>query len=274
LNNFALNTSAKARAPIVVVVVPALNEAPVIAQVVRDLLALRHGSAPVIDRVLVCDNGSTDDTARLALSAGAIVVPAPRRGYGAACLAGLSYVQAMRPQPDIVVFADGDGSVITHEANALIDAIVNGSDLVIGVRVRERQAPGALTLPQRVGNRVASWLIYALWGEKVNDLGPFRAIRTRALWSLKMRDETFGWTVEMQVKALQARMKVSEVSVSTRQRVGKSKISGTLSGVVGAARGIIGKIVALKLAERVTETREPSMASGETANSELTDLRS
>jgi glycosyltransferase involved in cell wall biosynthesis len=250
-------------------VVPALNEAPVIAQVVGDLLALRHDAMPVIDRVLVCDNGSTDETARLARSAGAVVVPAPRRGYGAACLAGLAYVEAMRPQPDIVVFADGDGSVIAGEANVLIDAIVNGSDLVIGVRVRERQESGALTLPQRVGNRIASWLIYILWGERVNDLGPFRAIRTRALWRLKMRDETFGWTVEMQVKALQAHLKVSEVPVSTRQRVGKSKISGTVSGVIGAARGIIGKIVSLKLAER----HPASAATGETANPKLTDLR-
>ncbi len=241
--------SSEVLAPRVVVVVPALNEAPVIAQVVRNLLSLNSPERCVISDVLVCDNGSTDGTADRAREAGATVVLAPRRGYGAACLAGLAAIRAMQVQPDIVLFADGDGSIVAEEARALITAVCAGSDLVIGVRTRERQDAGALTLPQRVGNKIASWLIYALWREQVNDLGPFRAIRTRALWRLNMRDETFGWTVEMQVKALQLRMNVSEVSVATRRRVGKSKISGTVSGVIGAARGIIGKIIALKVAE-------------------------
>jgi glycosyltransferase involved in cell wall biosynthesis len=241
--------SSEALAPRVVVVVPALNEAPVIAHVVHDLLSLNSPAHRVIEDVLVCDNGSTDGTADRAREAGAIVVPAPKRGYGAACLAGLAVIRAMKPQPDIVLFADGDGSVVAEEARILIAAICAGNDLVIGVRTRERQEAGALTLPQRVGNKIASWLIYALWRERVNDLGPFRAIRSRALWRLDMRDETFGWTVEMQVKALQLSMNVSEVSVATRRRVGKSKISGTVFGVIGAARGIIGKIIALKVAE-------------------------
>ncbi len=261
-------TSSEGLAPHVVVVVPALNEAPAIAQVVRDLLSLNLPAHRIIDSVLVCDNGSTDGTADRAREAGAVVVPAPKRGYGAACLAGLTAIRAMQPQPDIVLFADGDGSIVAEEARVLIAAVCAGSDLVIGVRTRARQEAGALTLPQRVGNRIASWLIYALWRERVNDLGPFRAIRTRALWRLDMRDETFGWTVEMQVKALQSRMNVSEVSVATRRRVGKSKISGTLSGVIGAARGIIGKIIALKVAERrcllfavVVSTQKPDLPS-------------
>ena len=236
-------------APLVVVVVPALNEAPVIAHVVRDLLSLNSPEYCVISTVLVCDNGSTDGTADRAREVGATVVFAAKRGYGAACLAGLAAIRSMQPQPDIVMFADGDGSIVAEEARVLIAAVCAGSDLVIGIRTRERQENGALTLPQRVGNKVASWLIHAMWHERVNDLGPFRAIRTRALWRLDMRDETFGWTVEMQVKALQLRMNVSEVSVATRRRVGKSKISGTFSGVIGAARGIIGKIIALKVAE-------------------------
>jgi glycosyltransferase involved in cell wall biosynthesis len=255
-------------APRVVVVVPALNESPVIAQVVRDLLSLNSPGRCVISDVLVCDNGSTDGTADRARDAGATTVFAPKRGYGAACLAGLAAIRAMQPQPDIVLFADGDGSVVADEARVLIASICAGSDLVIGVRTRERQEAGALTLPQRVGNKIASWLIYTLWRERVNDLGPFRAIRTRALWRLDMRDETFGWTVEMQVKALQLRMSVSEVSVATRKRVGKSKISGTVSGVIGAARGIIGKIIALKLAEHrgllfptVISTQKPDLPS-------------
>lgn len=242
-------SSSKALAPRVVVVVPALNEAPVIALVVRDLLSLNLPAHRVISDVLVCDNGSTDGTADRAREAGATVVFASKRGYGAACLAGLIAIRAMQPQPDIVLFADGDGSVMIEEARVLIAAICAGSDLVIGVRTRERQEAGALTLPQRAGNKIASWLIYAMWRARVNDLGPFRAIRTHALWRLDMRDKTFGWTVEMQVKALQLRMKVSEVSVATRRRVGHSKISGTVSGVIGAARGIIGKIIALKVAE-------------------------
>jgi len=233
----------------VVVVVPALNEAPVIAHVVRDLLSLNSAARRVIGDVLVCDNGSTDGTADQARAAGATVVFAARRGYGAACLAGLAAIRVMLPPPDIVLFADGDGSVVAEEARVLITAICAGSDMVIGVRTRERQEAGALTLPQRVGNKIALWLIYLLWRQRINDLGPFRAISTRALWRLDMRDQTFGWTVEMQVKALQLRMNVSEVSVATRRRVGKSKISGTISGVVGAARGIIGKIIALKVAE-------------------------
>ncbi len=236
-------------APRVVVVVPALNEAPVIAQVVRDLLSLNSSALCLIYDVLVCDNGSTDGTADYAREAGATVVYAPQRGYGAACLAGLAAIRAMQPPPDIVLFADGDGSVLAEEARVLIAAVCAGSDLAIGVRTRERQEAGALTLPQRAGNRIASWLIYALWRERVNDLGPFRAIRARALWRLDMRDETFGWTAEMQVKALQLRMNISEISVATRRRVGKSKISGTVAGVIGAARGIIGKIIALKVAE-------------------------
>ena len=243
-------SSIETLAPRVVVVVPALNEAPVIAHVVCDLLSLNSPARRVISDVLVCDNGSTDGTADRTREAGATVMFAAKRGYGAACMAGLAAVRAMQPQPDIVLFADGDGSVVAEEARVLITAICAGSDLVIGVRTRERQEAGALTLPQRVGNKIASWLIYALWRERVNDLGPFRAIRTRALWRLDMRDETFGWTVEMQIKALQLHMKVSEVSVATRKRVGKSKISGTVSGVIGAARGIFGKIIALKVAER------------------------
>lgn len=236
--------------PRVVVVVPALNEAAVIGSVVRDFLAVQSQGVALVTCVLVCDNGSTDGTAERARDAGGVVVAAPRRGYGAACLAGLSYVQMMRPQPDIVLFADGDGSVVAAEAISLVNAIAEGADMAIGVRIRARQEAHALTPPQRAGNLIASLLIFALWRKWVRDLGPFRAIRTRALWQMQMQDASFGWTVEMQVKALQVGLPVAEVSVSTRRRVGQSKISGTVSGVIGAARGIIGKILGLKIGEK------------------------
>jgi glycosyltransferase involved in cell wall biosynthesis len=235
--------------PTVVVVIPALNEAQIIGQVVRDLRALIGNDGALIQDIFVCDNGSTDATAAEASSAGATVVAAAQRGYGSACLAGLEAVAQLRPEPDIVLFADGDGSVVASDVAALIAQINAGYDLVIGVRSRALQEHGALTPPQRAGNVVASLLIFLLWRQWVSDLGPLRAMRTESLTRLRMADKTFGWTVEMQIKALQARMRVAEVPVSTKRRVGKSKISGTVSGVIGAARGIIGKIFALKIAE-------------------------
>ena len=239
----------KSPQPTVVVVIPALNEAQIIGQVVRDLRALATEDGAVIGTIFVCDNGSTDATAIEAQRAGATVVSTSVRGYGSACLAGLEAIAKLKIQPDIVLFADGDGSVVAQDIPALLSQIRNGHDLVIGVRTAALQERGALTPPQRVGNVVASMLIFALWQQWVSDLGPLRAIRTDALLRLRMADKTFGWTVEMQIKALQAQMKVAEVSVSTKRRVGKSKISGTVSGVIGAARGIIGKIFALKIAE-------------------------
>ena len=243
------NASLKSLQPSVAVVIPALNEGQIISQVVRELLALRQGGAKLVEHIFVCDNGSTDNTASEAAQAGATVVNAKLRGYGSACLAGLEAVAQLRPQPDIVLFADGDGSVLTSDVCSLIAQIEQGNDLVIGVRKFALQQRGALTPPQQAGNLVASVLIFALWRKWVSDLGPLRAVRTTALNRLNMADKTFGWTVEMQIKAMQAHMRVAEVPVSTKCRVGKSKISGTVSGVIGAARGIIGKIFALKIAE-------------------------
>ncbi len=148
--------------PSVVVVIPALNEAPIIGQVVRDLRALCNERGALIDAIYVCDNGSTDDTANEARNAGATVVTASMRGYGAACLAGLDAIALLRPQPDIVLFADGDGSVAASDVHALLHEIACGHDLVIGVRAPALQEHGALTPPQRVGNAVASLLIFAL----------------------------------------------------------------------------------------------------------------
>jgi glycosyltransferase involved in cell wall biosynthesis len=228
----------------VVAIIPALNEAAVIATVVQQL----RGAG--FEHIVVCDNGSTDDTASEARRAGAIVVSEPRRGYGAACLAALRKVDDLNLAAEIVLFVDGDGSVNATEAHALVTRIGEGFDLVIGVRTPQLQERRALTLPQRAGNVIACAMIRALWGVQMADLGPFRAIRTDALRRLHMEDRTFGWTVEMQVKAIQLGLRYAETPVSTRVRVGKSKISGTVRGVIGAAHGIIGMIVRLRWRER------------------------
>ncbi len=233
-------------APRVVAIIPALNEAAVIGRVVT---ALRTCREVAIAHVIVCDNGSNDDTARIAVSAGAIVVSEPRRGYGAACLAAIGAHHAEGLGAEILLFVDGDGSVCASEAKSLVQAIRDGADLAVGVRVPDLQARGALTYPQRVGNLVACVMIRAIWGVRMRDLGPFRAIRTSALAQLAMADMHFGWTVEMQVKAIQQGLRYAETPVSTRVRVGKSKISGTVRGVIGAAHGIIGMIVRLRWQE-------------------------
>ncbi len=253
----------------IVVVIPALNEAAVIGRVVQGLLALRVDdedknrdtphprsscvpliakvdNASAIKQVIVCDNGSTDNTAQVALDAGATVVSETQRGYGAACLAALAALQQEATAVDIVLFVDGDGSMVAEEAHRLINAIAQGHDLVVGVREAALQQSNALTLPQRVGNHIACWMIKTLWKTKMRDLGPYRAIRFDALQRLGMCDMRFGWTVEMQVKAIQAGLRYDEVPVSTLRRVGKSKISGTVRGVIGAAHGIIGTILKLR----------------------------
>lgn len=197
----------------------------------------------LIDRIIVCDNGSTDDTASLAAASGAIVTYEPERGYGAACLAAL----AVDVQKDIILFVDGDHSVVATEIPSVIAPILNGADLVIGSRTLGSSEKGALSIPQRFGNALASFLISKLWSANVTDLGPFRAITQQALQDLQMTDRKFGWTVEMQVRALQLDKVVTEVPVSTLRRIGKSKVSGTVRGVIGAGHGILGTIFKLYL---------------------------
>ncbi len=228
----------------IVAVVPARDEAPSIGQVIADITAIQNITGePVFDRVLVCDNGSSDATGAIAQAHGAEVVYEPIPGYGAACLKALSRVS----DTDIVVFIDADQSLDISEAPALIEALCNGTDLAIGSRPRALQAAGSMTLPQRFGNWLASLLIRLIWGVSVTDLGPFRAIRWTALNALDMQDRSFGWTVEMQVKAIQFGLRMIEVPVHYRKRLGQSKISGTVSGVVGAGVGIISTIIKLAL---------------------------
>ena len=214
--------------------IPALNEAQSIGRVI--------GAIPKwVDDIVVVDNGSIDATASVARICGARVVSEPSRGYGTACLAGIAALS----DPDVVVFLDADFSDHPEEMPSLVDPIVAGrADLVIGSRTLGRSEAGALTPQARFGNWLSCALIRLIWRVGYTDLGPFRAVRSTALASLAMRDRDYGWTVEMQVKAA-ARVDVRaiEVPVSYRKRIGKSKISGTLRGIVGAGTKILGTIL-------------------------------
>lgn len=218
----------------IAVVIPALNEEDAIGRVIA---AIPHW----VDDIVVADNGSTDRTAEVSMQAGARVIKEPCRGYGAACLAGIAALD----EPGVVVFLDGDFSDRPEEMSSLVDPILDGrAEMVIGSRTLGLRERGALTPQQRFGNALACLLIRLFWGARPTDLGPFRAIRYESLIALNMRDRDYGWTVEMQVKAARRRMKVVEVPASYRRRLGKSKISGTLRGVVGAGTKILWTIFA------------------------------
>lgn len=233
------------------VAIPALDEEASIGFVVGDLRALRNDDdSPVIDDIVVCDNGSRDATGARAAEAGARVVRETRKGYGSACLAAIA---ALRPT-DIVLFTDADHAFHAAQGPRLLDCIADGADLVIGSRALGGLERGAMSFSQVFGNRLATALIRWLWGQRVTDLGPYRAIRAPALSALGMRDATFGWTVEMQVKAIQQGMRVVEVPVDTRVRIGKSKISGTVRGVLGAGFGILSMIAKLRWQRREQRT--------------------
>ncbi len=210
-------------------IIPALDEEHAIGRVVADIPGW-------VDDIVVVDNGSRDETAAVARTAGARVVSEPRRGYGIACQTGLAALQVC----DIVVFLDGDYSDYPGEMSRLVDPIVEGlADLVIGSRVAGEALPGALTLQQRFGNRLACGLMRLLFQARYTDLGPFRAIKREALDGLKMKDLAFGWTIEMQIRALKAGLVVIERPVSYRPRIGQSKISGTLFGSLRAGTTIM-----------------------------------
>jgi len=218
--------------PRVVVVIPAVDEEEAIGRVVAEI-------PPAADEVIVVDNGSRDDTAARAEAAGARVVREPRRGYGQACLAGI----AAAPDADVFAFLDGDHSDYPEQLPALLAPILAGeADLVVGSRRLGRPAPGAHPWHAVVGTRLCVALMNRLIGTEATDLGPFRAITASALRRLDMRDRDFGWTVEMQVKARRRGLRVREVPVDYRPRIGRSKVSGTLSGSVRAGAKILGTI--------------------------------
>lgn len=217
----------------VAVVIPALNEERAIGKVLAAIPSW-------VDTVIVGDNGSTDSTADIARRHGAQVVFEPRRGYGSACLKAMAALDA----PDVLVFLDGDFSDHPEEMHSLVDPIVQGeADLVIGSRVRGRRDPGALPLQARFGNWLACALLRWFWGVRYTDLGPFRAIRYSSLQRLAMGDPDYGWTVEMQIKAALYKLRPLEIPVSYRPRIGDSKVTGTLRGIVGASTKIIHTIL-------------------------------
>jgi glycosyltransferase involved in cell wall biosynthesis len=219
--------------PSVDVVIPALNEEASLPLVLAGL------PRPPVRRIVVADNGSTDGTARVAREGGAEVVAAPRRGYGSACLAGLDHLRRTGP-PEIVVFIDADFSDHPEELPSLIAPILAGeADLVIGSRALGTRERGALLPQARAGNLVACLLIRLFYGHRFTDLGPFRAIRWEALERLEMADPNFGWTAEMQVKAVRRGLRCAEVPVSYRRRTGISKITGTVSGTIRAGYKIL-----------------------------------
>jgi hypothetical protein len=216
--------------PRISVIIPALNEAASIGLVIENI------PKGLISEIIVVDNGSTDSTAEIARQAGARIVYEQQRGYGAACLAGI----AAATNPDIIAFLDGDYSDYPEELAMLAEPIIQGdADLVIGSRMAG--ADGRRVLPAQAywGNRLATVLLRLLYGCCFTDLGPFRIIRASSLKALGMRDRNFGWTIEMQIKAVQQGLRIQELPVRYRQRIGKSKISGTLSGSIKAGCKIL-----------------------------------
>jgi glycosyltransferase involved in cell wall biosynthesis len=216
------------------VIIPTHNEVQAIGRVLRDL------PSHLVTEILVVDSNSTDGTPGLARKMGARVVQEPRRGYGRACLTGLANTE----NPDVVVFLDGDYSDRPSELPVILAPIIEGrADITLGSRLSARDSAAALPWHQSFGNRLAASLIKLLYGVKLSDLGPFRAARAEALRSLALKEATYGWAVEMIVKGAIAGFRIVEVPVSYYPRIGKSKISGTVKGTMGATWFIFSRIV-------------------------------
>ncbi len=222
--------------PRIKVIIPAFNEENSIGLVIQDI-------PNVVDEVIVVSNNSIDQTEENARKAGATVLTETRKGYGYACLKGMHYVAAQAEKPDIIVFLDGDYSDYPEQLSAIIQPILQENiDFVIGARVDRLREEGAMTFPQIFGNWLATRLMRLFFGAKFTDLGPFRAIKYDKLLALNMEDKTYGWTVEMQLKAIKQKLSYVEVPVNYRNRIGVSKVSGTVKGAVMAGVKILGWI--------------------------------
>ena len=222
--------------PDIKVIIPAFNEADSIASVIREI-------PNTVSEVIVVNNNSSDDTVINAEKAGATVLSENRKGYGYACLKGMEYVAQQPNPPDIIVFIDGDFSDYPEELDKIVEPIIkNDYDFVIGSRVKRLREEGSMTPQQIFGNWLATLLMKLFFGAKFTDLGPFRAIRYDKLLELQMEDKTYGWTVEMQLKALKKKLSYTEIPVRYKKRIGISKVSGTVKGSIFAGVKILGWI--------------------------------
>jgi glycosyltransferase involved in cell wall biosynthesis len=218
---------------IIKVIIPAFNEADSIALVINEL-------PDTVSEVIVVNNNSTDNTFENAKKAGATVLNETHKGYGYACLAGLNYIAKQSKQPDIIVFVDGDYSDYPEELSILVAPIINDNiDMVIGSRVESLREEGSMTPQQIFGNWLATFLMKLFFNANFTDLGPFRAIKYDKLLALNMEDKTYGWTVEMQLKALKNKFTYTEVPVRYKKRIGISKVSGTVKGSIFAGIKIL-----------------------------------
>ena len=216
------------------VIIPAFNEENAVGKVIGDI------PKDKTTEIIVVNNASTDGTEAIAAELGATVLNEPKKGYGNACLKGMDYLKQQTTKPDIVVFIDADYSDHPQELTKLVAPIVDHDyDLVIGSRALGKRQRGSMTFPQVFGNWLATSLLKLFYGANFTDLGPFRAIRYSSLMELQMQDKTYGWTVEMQLKAVKKHLRCTEVPVSYRVRTGKSKISGTVKGTVLAGYKIL-----------------------------------
>ncbi len=215
------------------VIIPAFNEEDSIGKVIAEI-------PETVSEIIVVDNNSTDATAEVARNAGATVLFQPNAGYGNACLKGMEYISEKNIKPDIVVFLDGDYSDYPSELTKIVAPIIEDNiDFVVGARVKKLREAGSMTFPQRFGNELATKLMTLFFNSKFTDLGPFRAIKYDKLLQLNMEDKTYGWTVEMQLKALKRNLSYTEVAVPYRNRIGVSKVSGTVKGAIFAGIKIL-----------------------------------
>jgi glycosyltransferase involved in cell wall biosynthesis len=218
------------------VIIPAYNEANSIAKVIQEIPA-------IVSEIIVVNNNSSDDTAINATRAGATVLNETRKGYGYACLRGMDYIAKKSRKPNIIVFIDGDYSDYPEELNKIVKPILEENvDMVIGARTKALREDGSMTPQQIFGNKLATFLMKLFFGSTFTDLGPFRAIKYEKLLELEMEDKTYGWTIEMQLKAIKNKMSYVEIPVHYKKRIGVSKVSGTVKGSIFAGVKILGWI--------------------------------